>query len=495
MQHYSPLKQHFTDAKVINDLMCSLTGSVEGLDVLEPSVGHGAFLHGLLGKPSRVDAVDVDAAALTVVMSKFAGKLNVEAFEADFIDLFVKGVLGSSHPVRKRFYDAVISNPPYGLYLQPEYRKRIKRLFPDAYARESFGLFFSFAVSRLRDGGRYTFLMPDTFLSSVNHRPLRALMCSDAAPSYIVRFPSKLFETVNFGYGNLCIIAGYKRPLRPDDEVRWLDVFEAGSSLNFDDMKNARLISGTALKTSSHEGWSSALNTVEEKQSAGQWSTLGSLAECRTGIYTGDNERFIGYDAHRVNRRLNGHAIDWDKVRKTPPSHRETQNGVPGALHYVPLVRGGHREPFEATAWAIRWDEAAIAHYKTNRKARFQNSQFYFASGLSVPMVTSKRISAALMGGAVFDQGVVGVFPRDPTLVPALLLYLNSRYASVTMKQLVNGSANNSANYLKRLPVPTFDQAAVTRATEIIASSKRLGRLRDGICDEFAAGAGARLPD
>jgi hypothetical protein len=53
---------------------------------------------------------------------------------------------------------------------------------PDLYVRESFGLFFIFAISLLRKNGRYVFLLPDTFLCSTNHKPLRNFIAREAAP-------------------------------------------------------------------------------------------------------------------------------------------------------------------------------------------------------------------------------------------------------------------------------------------------------------------------
>src|SRR5438046_1848082 len=114
------LKQHFTDAKPINEMMCHLLGTVEGLSVLEPSVGHGAFLSGLSGKPKLLDVVDVDANALSIVTSQFR-HFTPRVFHEDFIDLFVDDLINSSHPVRVTLYDRVISNPPYGLYFDLAY--------------------------------------------------------------------------------------------------------------------------------------------------------------------------------------------------------------------------------------------------------------------------------------------------------------------------------------------------------------------------------------
>jgi hypothetical protein len=312
-------------------------------------------------------------------------------------------------------------------------------------------------------------------------------MCSQAAPTHIIRFPSKLFETVNFGYGNLCIIAGERRPLRGNDSLQWLDIFDKDQSLSVESLRNSTPMSGSTLIQNAEVGWSPAMFDQGGEMHP-NWRNLGDIAECRTGIYTGDNQRFIGYDAARITRRLNGHSIDWRKeVYCCRLTQAQRESGLAGEIHYVPLIRGGHREPFDRTAWAIDWSNEAVEHYGTDKKARLQNSAFYFRQGLSVPMVTTKRISAAMMSDAVFDQGVVGVFPRKPAEIPPLLLYLNSGLASEKMKRLVNGSANNSANYLKRLPVPPFSDTDIVHAAHLVDEAKRRGLFPQSVCDAFVS--------
>lgn len=477
----NPLKQHFTNARPINELMGRLLGDVTQKTGLEPCIGQGALLEALVGQPRRVDGIDVDDHSLGVVNAQ-RRNFKVELFKDDFIDLFVEDLYGSGHPIRKREYDFVIANPPYGLHFPIPYRKKIKATYPQLYARESYGLFLTFALSRLKPGGRYVFLVPDTFLASTNHRPLREFLSTQAAPSDIVRFPSKLFETINFGYGRLCIIAGHRAALKRSDTIRWCDL-STSEELSSPPHERVTNISGSSLLESVMPGWSpSNFSNIED----GSYQRLEDIAECKTGIYTGDNQRFIGYDARRVKKRLNGHAIDWDKsLHSSPLDEPKQSGGIEEEPFYVPLIRGGHRDAFEESAWAINWHTSAISYYKADKKARFQNSAFYFKPGLAVPMVTTRRISASLLHQAVFDQGVVGVFPRDARFIPALLLYLNSRFASQKMKEITNGSANNSANYLKRLPIPIFFDQQLVLAADIVKRERSRDSLSAQVCDQF----------
>lgn len=383
----------------------------------------------------------------------------------------------------KKNYDAVISNPPFGLYFTSEYRKRLKSSYPHLYVRESYGLFLAFSIMALVNEGRYVFLIPDTFLTSKNHSPLRRYLFECGAPSHIIRFPSKRFETVNFGYGNLCIIAGNKRATGAEASVTWIEAFDDRLPLLQQSDDATFAVSASDLRRGIQTGWRAS--TGDDRSEIPGWTTLGALAECKTGIYTGDNGRFIGFDAARITKRLNGHSIDWKCVYTGELSALERRHGLRGDKTYVPLVRGGHRAFAEDSAWAIRWDSEAIDFYKTNKKARLQNSNYYFRQGLAVPMVTSRRLSASLMDGAVFDQGVVGIFPFNPSARDALLLFLNSSTASNLRNELVNGSANNSANYLKRLATPVFSAEDCAEATRLVTSALESKKLSSEKCDEF----------
>ncbi|MFV8826134.1 N-6 DNA methylase [Thauera sp. WH-2] len=478
------LKQYFTDATEVSSTMAELLGNVTGKTVLEPSVGSGSLLRVLQGRPERVDAVDIDSTILGTVKRRLPGMM-INTYCADFIDLHLSSSLISTPKVHlPGGYDAVISNPPFGLFFTQDYRRQLKQAFPDLYVRESYGLFFVLSIFLLKPGGRFVFLMPDTFLTSKNHAPLRRFICRSAAVSNVVRFPSKRFETVNFAYGNLCIIAGDKRNVRPEDSIDWIEAFDSEYPLLDQPNSNVSKLAGSDLLAHLEQGWRRGM--ADSPEELKDWVTLGDLAECKTGIYTGDNKRFIGYDPARVKKRLNGHAIQWETdIYPESLSDEQKVKGLDISPSYVPLIRGGHRDFDEITAWAIKWDRESVLFYKTDKKARLQNLGYYFKPGIAVPMVTSKRLTASLMSGAVFDQGVVGVFPKKLEDLSSLLIYLNSSIASKLRNEIVNGSANNSANYLKRIPVPRFSSSANIAADKILEDAKNKRILTQEQCDEF----------
>ncbi|WP_186327023.1 Eco57I restriction-modification methylase domain-containing protein [Pseudomonas oryzihabitans] len=461
------LQAHYTVADEILSAMSFLLGTVDGKTVLEPACGEGAFLSCLNGRAAKVDAIDVNAVAL-----EKAGRNTdqvVNTIHADFLDCFVRP---SPKAVLPDLYDSAIANPPYGLRLSQDYRSEIKRKFPYLYLRESFSLFLCLTIMKLKQDGRYVFIIPDTFLHSFYHRPTRRFIAEHGAISHIIQFKSSKFKTVKFGYGNLCIIAGNARQQKPQDNVVWIDsTQEQGNLLDLLQSSSASRVTGESLICTVENGW---IHPSRLAATPSHELTLGDIADCKTGIYTGNNSEFLGFDDALASVRGVGHPIDWEEdVVSRKLTSIEMTRGICAKPSYVPIVKGGHRLPLEKTRWAIKWDEEALKHYKTDKKARYQNADYYFKEGLAVPMVTSGRISASLIEGSVFDQGVVGVFPRDHRLTAFLLIYLNSPSLAESIKRRISGSTNTSANYIKKIPIPPLCDQILDEANSILELAKQ----------------------
>ncbi|QUM79207.1 N-6 DNA methylase [Moritella sp. 5] len=457
----------FTNADDIRHTMIELLGDTTGHEIIEPCFGEGAFIKDLKGTPKQIHAIDIDKEHFKSDV-KFD---NCNYYNLDFIDYHI-------HPENRTEtlpsvqYDSTICNPPYGLKFTTEYRKTIKKKLPGVYARESYGLFFYLTLKALKENGKYVFIMPDTFLTSTHLTYLRKFITENAKPSHIIQFKSKRFGSVNFGYGNLCIIAGTKNKITSDSSINWIDAVASNESLMNLIKTDKTEVQGSYFINNCDDAWVSPklLNSVSFNRDV---TTLGEIADCKTGIYTGDNTTYCGYNIETPPKRLNGHPVNWTDVTTTPTLD-ERETGIKKEVAYVPFIRGGHRQPFETTASCIRWDKEAINFYDKNEKARLQNKNFYFKEGLAVPMVTSGRLSASILNNAIFDQGVVGVFANDNNYHDFLLIYLNDDFSS-KLKSLIAPGANNSANYLKKLKVPKLTAAELHEAKEIVKIAKSIG--------------------
>ena len=81
-------------------------------------------------------------------------------------------------------------------------------------------------------------------------------------------------------------------------------------------------------------------------------------------------------------------------------------------------------------------------------------------------MVKSNNLHAFLLKKRLFDQSIVGIFPKDDKYLNYLLAFLNSEVCSKIMK-VINHTANNSANYLKKIPL-ILDDDVLKKIDEIM---------------------------
>lgn len=457
----------FTNANDIKNTMLDLLGDVTDQNVIEPCFGEGSFIKNLIGTPQKITAIDIDEKHF----EKELEVANCQFYHLDFIDYFIK-----PESVKNKLpnieYDSTICNPPYGLKYSKEYREVIKKSYPDIHARESYAMFFYFTIQQLKNNGRYVFILPDSFLTSTHLRYLREFIVKTAKPTHIIQFKSKRFESVKFAYSNMCIIAGNKTEIKTNDKIEWIDALSSEAQLIDLVSSNKTTVNGDYFIDNVRESWVSPA-VLESIGVLKSFVTLEDIAECRTGIYTGNNERFCGFNAKKPPRRANGHAVDWDQVL-LQPTDTQKQVGIERPIAYVPFIRGGHRKVFEETSHCIRWDIEAVSYYDTDKKARLQNKVFYFKKGLAVPMVTSGKLTASEMDNCIFDQGVVGVFAINENYHNFLLIYLNDDF-STKLKLSIAPGANNSANYLKKLRIPKLQSFDLEKATEIIKKAKKDG--------------------
>ena len=66
-------------------------------------------------------------------------------------------------------------------------------------------------------------------------------------------------------------------------------------------------------------------------------------------------------------------------------------------------------------------------------------------------MVKTKILTAFKMDGYIFDQSIVGVFPKEEKYFLYILGLFNSSVGTEIINA-INPTANNSSNYIKKIP-------------------------------------------
>jgi len=427
--------------------------------IWEPCAGDGDLVDGVLSVSpnATIRLSELDENAVRTLDAKYRDT-NITVHHEDALEV-------GSNPLFDQglSFSRIIANPPYGAYLTPQRRRQLQSQFPKLYVRDTYGVILFHCIDLLDTGGRLVFIVPDTFLWLNRHEVLRRRIFKTTTIEEIALFPSKFFPNVNFGYSGLCIISLTNISPASDHELKLLNKFHSVESL--------------ASCIEPHSDWECDVSTFSQAEIASRKTcdlhipnhairicdraseTLGDHAEIKTGFYSGNDVRWVRCKDSTVRRAKKFSSVRFDSVAMSEP----TLDGFTGEQHFIPIMRGGAFPYHKPTHWYVDWSRDAVIEYRRKGKnpARFQNSAYYFRDGIGVPMVASTKLTGALLEKRLFDQGIVGVFPASTKLLYYILGFLNSSVATTLIRQ-INPTANNSANYLKRLPfvIPTAKELA-----------------------------------
>jgi tRNA1(Val) A37 N6-methylase TrmN6 len=465
----------YTESDPILTYMVKKLGIEDSDLILEPCAGDGVFIEKIFemhrGKDFQVEAMDLNTEAVKNLEDKFDSE-KVKVRQADtLLDLTLDLFANSGGR-----YSKIIGNPPYGAWQDYQKRDALKKRY-GGYVKETYTLFLRRCLDLLKEDGKLVFIIPDTFLALHLHTGLRKTLLENTVIDEILLMPSKFFPGVNFGYSNLCIISFEKNRSNRQNQFKIVSVSGTINNLynlangDYSVAKNVELISQEKILSSIDYSFLLGGNTKTRKLINEAKTTLGDLADCVTGFYSGDNKTYLMTRDNSVKGSKNYQTADIALVENDFLKHNNLINGLNNGKKYIPILKGGNGRFSKDTDWFIQWDVKTVSGYKKSKTARFQNSKYYFKEGIGVPMVKSSKIHAFLLDKRLFDQSIVGVFPKNKEHLNYLLAFLNSNVCSRILN-VINHTANNSANYLKKLPI-ILDQSTVASTNEIVNRLKK----------------------
>ena len=451
-------RSFYTKSDFITEYMVKMIDVKDGDKILEPSAGDGVFIDKVLevNHNANIYAYDLNPEAIGKLYAKYNDNKNIRITESDTL---MDEEL-DNYSLEGGVYDKVIGNPPYGGWLEKEQRKVLKKKF-NIYSKETYSLFLLRCISLLKEGGVLSFIIPDTYLFLHRHKELRKYLLLNTKIKEILIFPSKFFPGVSFGYSDISIITLQKAEKQENLDNVINIITELKSQEVIRDITNSKLEDVNITQISQDEVLKSVDSTFFIKGDEiyrdiinNSQNTLGDIAHCVTGIYTGNNSEFMKVRDITVKNSKGYSKIEENEIYDYEDVKGNILDGIDSEVAYLPIIKGASNMKYVRATddWYIDWSKDTIIKYKTVKKARFQNSQFYFKKGIAIPMVKSSKISATLMDKRVFDQSIVGVFPKKDKYLYYLLGLCNSN----TFRDIIhtiNPTANNSANYLKKVPI------------------------------------------
>ncbi len=453
--------------------------------IFEPCGGDGVFVDAILSENefANIDICELNDIAYQTLIKKFSHYKNINIRQCDTLldnDLIFNSGFGG-------VYDKIIANPPYGAWQDIEKRTKLKKIYSNLYAKETYALFLFRCIELLKVGGILSFIIPDTFLNLHMHRAIRQHILTKTKILELALFPSSFFPGVNFGYANLSIITLQKYDNKTeclDNVFKVLNSFSNVNQLNEIRETELRVFSFSQKEILSNPDYAFLIaedKSVTEAINISEYK-VGDLANCVTGFYSGDDKTFLQVNSPDLKNGKNYDLVDENSINRRYESIPNILEGIDGEKHFLPIVKGGNTKYLKPEGWFMNWSKEAVMHYKKDKKARFQNPQYYFKFGIGVPMISSSSITASLIENKLFDQSIVGIFPNDKSFTYYLLALFNSPTCNKLIRT-INPSANNPANYIKKIPfvLPTDEQKVYIDkiVLEIISSIKENGNYND----------------
>lgn len=476
-------QSYYTKSSPIVTYMIDMLSVNSSMKVLEPCAGDGVFVDDLISRfPNiAIDTFELNPDAVKMLQNKYKSFASVSVTYGDALTHEKLSLFSNSGG----FYDRIVANPPYGGWQDHERRKMLKGIYGNLSVKETYSLFLYRAINLLRENGVLVFIIPDTWLNLHRHTELRKYIFLNTKIIEIALFPSSFFPNIDFGYANLCIVTLKKSKFKDDSCSHQFEVVTG-----FKNPTELIVPNKTTIVRQSFEQnlikrnieaafFISNDNRVQNLINQAP-SRIGDVASCVTGFYSGNDKKFLRHLSLTV-RNSNKYCVVPNNLVHKGDGTNNMINGIEEIECFVPIMKGGNTKYIKPNQWYMEWSVEAVSFYKKDKKARFQNSQYYFKSGIGVPMVSSKRITAALIENRLFDQSIVGVFPHNPNLTYFLLAFFNSTVCNLLIRT-INPSANNSANYLKKLPFINPSANTLKRVDNLV--NQILTELRaDGLYD------------
>lgn len=443
---------YYTKSEPIVSYMVDLLDLNGTETIFEPCAGDGVFIDQILDKYQdiKIDAYELNENACETLKSKYQDLENISIKQTDTLtDLELEFLCSMGGK-----YDAVIANPPYGAWRNTIDRATLKKRFNGFYAKESYSLFLYRSIESLNEGGKLVFIIPDTYLNLNMHKDIRKYILSTTKIREIALFPSSYFPGVNFGYANLSIISlekssDYKSNI--ENTFKIIKDYKTVEELGNDKLKHLTRLNIQQRDVLNNEGYIFLTNANPNVSACIQQTktSIGDICDCATGFYSGNDKDRLKVLSKEIRNSKRYDEVDIEKI--TYDCSLRPLDGIENEKIYVPIVKGGNVRYYKADNWFMEWSSDLVNFYKKDKKARYQNSSFYFRKGIAVPMVSSSSITGAIIENRLFDQSIVGIFPKKLDLIYYLLAFFNSPTCNKLIRT-INPSTNNSSNYIKRIP-------------------------------------------
>lgn len=294
------------------DLINNIFNDFEKRDgkFLDPCCGTGQFLicaaHSGYKNPDLLYGFDIDDIALRIarinLLLAFPNKeFNPKIYKANTLT-----------ETAAHSFQLIATNPPWGASIDECTNRNIQALYPYIKSKESFSFFLAKSMELAENGGRISFILPESILNIRVHSDIRRHILDNTIVESIHcigrKFKGVFTPAIRLDLSNT-------KPLENSNIDVYLNEKQPHKILQSRFLKNEHLIFNVYL--------SEEENQILSKLYSIPHVTLENKAEWALGIVTGDNEKYISNTKHeKMEAVFKGKDIEPYKL-KTPSAFIE----------------------------------------------------------------------------------------------------------------------------------------------------------------------------
>jgi hypothetical protein len=485
--------------------------------ILEPSLGLGAFIFGLIEQllPFYPEEMARKQKVLAILKDNLYGveydpqlflEFKVLMLATYSVDLdqvphnFVVGDFFRYEPTVT--FDFIIGNPPFGGSFDPTIEDELDRRYGQweqwKIKKETYAFFVIICLGMLAEGGVLSFILSDTFLTISTMQGLRR--CAFSRGEITIRTLDYFSDETNYGMAVLNVKSGIHVPY-----------------ITFNDEKiSLEDITGTP-------NYSWKINSEFAKYFKGK--RLGDFILASSGMTIGKNELFLRKIAHdnSITETYDFEIVDQpitleDEIKRARLGKisenkqrdirdQETQGATRKAMRITPKAQSIHMvlpnadyrfynkatnaSYYEAPRTVIYWKNDGEAVYTFKKSGSWYlhgvgGKPFFKKEGLTWNLISTSVKARYLPEGYILDSGAPIAILRPDVAHEELwfiLGWINTRLATDILKGVINHTKNIQSKDIEKMPYPVWVSkankvTAIKLVQEIVAGLKK-GDLSD----------------
>lgn len=355
-------------------------------------------------------------------------------------------------------YDVVVTNPPYmgGSGMNARLSDYVKKVYPDSKS-DLFAVFIERCAQMDKRGGYQAMITQHAWMFLSSFEKLRAKLqlidtvnMAHLGARGFDEIGGEVVQTTSFvmrsshtkGYKGI-----YCRLIDGGSEKEKAEMFVSGKNRYVAEQDNFSQIPGSPVAY-----WVSK-NFIDAFASA---ATIGEKAVARSGLSTGDNERFM---------RL------WYEPSVNSIAFGLTSNEqyIATGRKFVPCNKGGlYRRWYGNNDYVIDWTNPDAMH-----RPRTTYMNLYYRPAITWSAITSALFNARVYGvGFLFDHAAASLFIHNKEDEYFALGYLNTNVGQYILS-MINPTINTGADVVSRMPFKIkYRNAVIPKVEQNVLLSK-----------------------